>query len=298
MEHGVDLSGKAVVVTGGGRGLGAAVAKAAAAAGACVVVNDLDAEPADQCASAIRAAGGRAVVHVADITVWSQAEGLIERCLEKYGKIDGLVNNAGVHLPQHCWEMDEAKVRKTLDVNVFGTLACSGRALKAMREQGFGSIVNTTSGSQMGHEYRPDYGASKGAVSSFTFTAAVEMKGTGVRVNAVSPNAETRMLDDFDQFMLARGQWQRPALPPPEHNVGMHLYLLSDLSRHLTGQIIGLRATGELYIASHPAILLPAAKAPGGVWTATAIAEAIDQGLVASPQPLGFKRLRQPSADR
>jgi len=295
MGDDLDLSGKAVVVTGGGRGLGAAVAKAVAAAGAAVVVNDVDAEPASECVNAIRAAGGRAVVHVADIAVWSQAEGLIERCLDEYGKIDGLVNNAGVHLPKRSWEMDEASVRKTLDINVLGTLACSGRALKAMREQGFGSIVNTTSGSQMGHEYRPDYSASKGAVSSFTFTAAVEMRGTGVRVNAVSPNAETRLLDDMDKFMQTQGGWQRPSLPPPETNVGMHLYLLSDLSRHVNGQIIGLRAEGNLYIASHPAILVPTAKPPGGVWTAQAIGEAIDKGLVASLQPLGFKRLRQPS---
>src|SRR5262245_35089071 len=149
MSDGVDLSGKAVVVTGGGRGLGAAVARAVAAAGATVVVNDVDAAPANECAIAIRAAGGRALGHLADIAVWAQAEGLIERCLDEYGKIDGLVNNAGVHLPQRSWEMDEVSVRKTLEINVLGTLACSGRALKAMREQGFGSIVNTTSGSQM-----------------------------------------------------------------------------------------------------------------------------------------------------
>ncbi len=190
--------------------------------------------------------------------------------------------------------MDEASVRKTLDINVLGTLACAGRALKAMREQGFGSIVNTTSGSQMGHEYRPDYSASKGAVSSFTFTAAVEVQGTGVRVNAVSPN-ETRLLDDMDKFMKTQGGWQRPSLPPPETNVGIHLYLLSDLSRHVNGQIIGLMPEGDLYIASHPAILVPTAKPPGGVWTVNAIGDAIDKGLVASLQPLGFTRLRQPT---
>jgi NAD(P)-dependent dehydrogenase (short-subunit alcohol dehydrogenase family) len=284
--------GKAVVVTGGGCGLGAAVAKAVAAAGAAVVVNDVDAQPASECVTAIRAAGGRAVVHVADIAVWSQAEGLIERCLEEYGKIDGLVNNAGVHLPKRSWEMDEASVRKTLDVNVLGTLACAGRALKAMRKQGF---VNTTSGSQMGHEYRPDYSASKGAVSSFTFTALVEMKGMGVRINAMSPFAETRMLEDTDKFMKTQGGWQRPSLPPPESNVGIHLYLLSDLSRHVNGQIIGLRPEGDLYIASHPAILVPTAKPAGGVWTAKAIGDAIDKGLVASLQPLGRARLRQPT---
>jgi hypothetical protein len=164
-----------------------------------------------------------------------------------------------------------------------------------MREQGFGSIVNTTSGSQMGHEYRPDYSASKGAVSSFTFTAAVEMQGTGVRVNAMSPNAETRMLDDMDKFMKERGGWQRRSLPPPEANVAVHLFLLSDLSRHVNGQIIGLRPNGALYIASHPAILEPTTKPPSGAWTAKAIADAIDKGVVASLQPLGFTHLRQPN---
>lgn len=295
MGEDVDLSGKAVVITGGGRGIGAALAKAAASAGAAVVVNDVDAGPATECVDAIRAAGGQALAHVADITVWSQAEGLIERCLDEFGKIDGLVNNAGVHLLKHSWEMDEASVRKTLDVNVLGTLACSGRALKAMREQGFGSIVNTTSGAQSGLEYRPDYSASKGAVSSFTFTAAIEMKGTGVRVNAMSPNAETRMLDELDKFMKSRGDWQRRPLPPPESNVAVHLYLLSDLSRHVSGQIIGLRPSGALYIGSHPAILEPTAKPPGGVWTAKTVAEAIDKGLVASLQPLGLTHLRQPN---
>jgi NAD(P)-dependent dehydrogenase (short-subunit alcohol dehydrogenase family) len=295
MREEVDLSGKAVVITGSGRGIGRAVAKAVAAAGAAVVVNDVDAGPANESLDAIRAAGGRAVAHVADITVWSQAEGLIERCLNEFGKIDGLVNNAGVHLMKRSWEMDEASVRKTLEVNVLGTLACSTRALKAMREQGFGSIVNTTSGSQFGHEYRPDYSASKGAVSSFTFTAAIEMKGTGVRVNAMSPNAETRMLDDLDTFMKKRGDWQRPSLPPPESNVAVHLYLLSDLSRHVNGQIIGLRPSGALYIAGHPAILDPTAKPPGGAWTAKTVADAIEKGLVASLQPLGMTHLRQPS---
>jgi NAD(P)-dependent dehydrogenase (short-subunit alcohol dehydrogenase family) len=219
LREDVDLSSKAVVITGAGRGIGAVVAKAVAAAGAAVVVNDVDAGPGneclDECLDAIRAAGGRALAHVADITVWSQAEGLIERCLGEFGKIDGLVNNAGVHLLKHSWEMDEASGRKTLDVNVLGTLACSERALKAMRQQGFGSVVNTTSGSQLGHEYRPDYRASKGAVSSFTFTAAIEMRGTGVRVNAMSPNAKTRMLVELDKFMKSRGDWNRRSLRRP-----------------------------------------------------------------------------------
>ncbi len=296
--HGIDLAGKAVVVTGAGMGLGAAVAKAAAACGASVVVNDIDRDLAQRCVDEIRAAGGEAVAHPADISVWAQAEGLIERCLDEFGGIDGLVNNAGLHLPKRSWEMDEASVRRTIDVNVVGTLACAGRAIKAMRAQGSGSIVNTTSGAQCGLDYRPDYGASKGAVSSFTFTAALELAGSGVRVNAMAPNVSTAMLDDMVEFMKERGPWTRPDLPPPEHNVGIHLYLLSDRSRHMSGQILGVRGDGELFIGSHPAILEPTAR-PDGYWTATAIADVIEAGRLAPMQPLGptvHLRLATPDA--
>ena len=258
----------------------------AAACGASVVVNDIDCALAERCVDSIRAAGGEAVAHPADISVWSQAEGLVERCLDEFGRIDGLVNNAGLHLPKRSWEMDEASVRRTIEVNVLGTLACAGRAIKAMRAQGSGSIVNTTSGAQCGLDYRPDYGASKGAVSSFTFTAAMELAGSGVRVNAMAPNVSTAMLDDMVEFMRDKGPWTRPDLPPPEHNVGIHLYLLSDRSRHMSGQILGVRGDGELFIGSHPAILEPTAR-PDGYWTAAAIAETIEAGRLAPMQPLG-----------
>jgi NAD(P)-dependent dehydrogenase (short-subunit alcohol dehydrogenase family) len=199
------------------------------------------------------------------------------------------VNNAGVHNPVHSWEMTEKSVRQTLDVNVLGTLACAGRALRAMREQGFGSVINTTSGAHMGLEWRPDYGASKGAVSSFTYTAAIELAGTGVRVNCMAPNVNTRMLDDMEQFMSTRGDWARPYLPPPETNTGIHLYLLSDRCR-LNGQAIGIRHDGELFIWAHPAALEPTVV--GKAWTAQAIAEAVEADKLAPPQALGFARVQ------
>jgi NAD(P)-dependent dehydrogenase (short-subunit alcohol dehydrogenase family) len=290
---GLDLTGKAVVVTGAGRGLGSAVAQAAAAAGAAVVVNDLDVGPAESCAALIRAAGGTALVQISDLSVWSEAEGLIERCLREYGKIDGLVNNAGIHIPTRSWEMEEAKVRKQIDVNVLGTLATAGRALKAMIAQGSGSVVNTTSGAQFGIAWRPDYSASKGAVSSFTYTAALELEGTGVRVNAMSPNVESRMVGNTQEFFKLRGQ-ERPKAPPlpsAAANVGIHLYLLADRSKHVNGQVLGIRPDGEFYIASHPAILEPGLKG-SGLWTAAQIADAVETGKVAPLQPLGPARMR------
>jgi len=289
---GLDLTGKAVVVTGAGQGLGEAVAKAVAAAGAAVVVNDLAQDVAQRCVDAITAAGGKAVAHAADITVWAQAEGLIERCIAEYGKIDGLVNNAGVHFPTRSWEMEEKSVRKQLDVNIIGTLATANRALKAMRAQGFGSIVNTTSGAHMGLAWRPDYGASKGAVSSFTYTAALELQqeGSAVRVNCMSPNAWTPMVVDTEKFMMGQGLGAHAGLPPPETNVAIHLYLLSDRAQGVSGQIMGIRGDGELYIAAHPAMLEPTMTRKD--WTPLAIAEAMETGGLAPPQPVGVQRVR------
>jgi len=289
MSDGLDLRGKAVVVTGGGRGLGAAVAMAVAQAGGKVVVNDLDQEPADESVAAIRAAGGEAVAHVCDITDWSQAEALIARCVTQYGKIDGLVNNAGVHFTVRTWDMEEDRVRKQIEVNVMGTLGCTRYAAAAMRAQGFGSIVNTTSGAATGLGWRPDYGASKGAVSSFAYTAAIELKEFGVRVNCMAPNANTRMLDELEDFM--KGQdlpgWTRPKLPPPEANTPIHLYLLSDRSKHITGQVLGFRQDGGLYIGAHPAMLEPMPVRGDWDWTPELIAQAVETGQVAAPQLLG-----------
>jgi NAD(P)-dependent dehydrogenase (short-subunit alcohol dehydrogenase family) len=91
------LSGKAVVITGAGRGLGRAYAEAAAREGAGVVVNGIDVDPAHEIASAIDAQGGKAAAHVGSVADWSAAAGLIDRCVERFGRIDGLVNNAGTH---------------------------------------------------------------------------------------------------------------------------------------------------------------------------------------------------------
>jgi NAD(P)-dependent dehydrogenase (short-subunit alcohol dehydrogenase family) len=286
----ISLEGKAVVVTGGGRGIGEAVARAAAAAGASVVVNDIDAEPAEACAAAIRAAGGRAVAHAANVGAWPEAEGLIERCLAEHGRIDGLVNNAGIAIRLRSWELEEAQVRRVLDVHLISTLACSSRALQAMRAQGAGAIVNTTSGASMGSDYQSAYSAAKGAISSFTYTAAIEARGSGVRVNAMSPFAATRMTENSNAFLKALGPSAMLNPQRAEAFAGVYVYLLSDRSREVNGQIIGVRPDGELYLSGHPAALEPTVTRP--VWTAEAVAEAMETGALAPPQPLGFNRLR------
>src|SRR5262245_9402269 len=139
------LEGKAVVVTGAGRGIGAAYARAAAQAGASVVVNDIDAEPAEDVAAGIPHAGGRATVRVADVSDWGQAEALIGHCVDEFGAIDGLVNNAGLFDMSLPGEVPEPMLRDILDVNVIGVVACTVAAVTRMRPRGVGSIVNITS---------------------------------------------------------------------------------------------------------------------------------------------------------
>jgi NAD(P)-dependent dehydrogenase (short-subunit alcohol dehydrogenase family) len=284
------LTGKTVVVTGAGRGVGAAVAQAAAAAGACVVVNDIDAEPAEACAGTIRAAGGQAIAHVADVGDWPQAEGLIERCLEAYGQIDGLVNNAGIAVRMRSWELEEAEVRQVLNAHLISTLACTTRALKSMRARGSGSIVNTTSGAAMGSDYQSAYSAAKGAISSFTYTAAIEARGSGVRVNAMSPFAATRMTENSNAFLKWASAQNVHNPQRPEAFAGVYVYLLSDRAREVNGQVIGIRPDGELYIAGHPCGLEP--MVTQGRWTAAATAQAMESGALAPLQPLGFNRMR------
>src|SRR5665213_94144 len=112
------LEGKSVVVTGAARGLGEAYVRALVAEGAAVVVNDIDEAPADALVEELCGAGARAVTHNGDVSTWNVAAGLIERCVAEYGRIDGLVNNAGILVIKPIEEQDEASFRRQIEVNL------------------------------------------------------------------------------------------------------------------------------------------------------------------------------------
>ncbi|GLZ42014.1 SDR family oxidoreductase [Actinokineospora sp. NBRC 105648] len=281
------LHDKAVVVTGAGRGLGAAYAVAAAAAGASVVVNDIDQDAAAKVASDIGRAGGRAVAHPADITDWDAAEGLISLCVSEFGAIDGLVNNAGVFTLALPWEQDPTEARRLIEVNLLGTLACGTHALRHMVARGSGTVVNVTSGEQMGKTATAVYGATKAAVATLTYSWSLDARDHGVRVNAVSPNAHTRMADTYQAFRGSAGT-QNVGLAP-EVNAPLVVYLLSDLSSAVTGQVVRLNGS-DLMLCTHPAVLDPVLTRPG--WTIEALAEAFAGELAEHLQPVGIQRVR------
>lgn len=281
------LDGKAVVITGAGRGLGEAYARHAARSGACVVVNDVDGAQAEAVADRIVAHGGRAVPNAASVRDPDQASGIVGQCLAQFGRIDGLVNNAalGPHeiLP---WEEDVHGARDVIEVNVLGVLHCGIAAAKAMRAQGSGSIVNISSGSSFGQRRAGAYSASKGAVASLTYSWALDLDEAGVRVNGVCPLAWTRLVERSPAAQLRCTRDRTPDRVAP-----LITYLLSDLADGITGQLI--RCTGDqLHIVRQPAIKEPVLDCAG--WDTEDIAAAFDGFLNQSLEPFGLEKRMPP----
>ena len=156
-----------------------------------MVVNDIRAEAAQAIAEEILADGGTAVAHAADIADWDQASALIHACVDRFGALDGLVNNGAMFYMAQIAEETPAQMRRLIEVNVLGTLYPGLHALRHMLARGRGSIVNVTSGSHLGIPGVATYGATKGAVASLTYCWAAEVSSTRVRVNAISPMGST-----------------------------------------------------------------------------------------------------------
>lgn len=277
------LDGRRVVVTGAGSGLGAAYARCIAGEGAAVVVNDLDPEAAESVAADVRAHGGRAVSFAADVSDWAASALLIATCLDEFGAIDGLVNNAGI-IGQvgSMLDTEPTAAAAVMRVNIHGTIAPSVHAARAMVAGGGGAIVNVSSGNQCGHAEFASYGASKGAVSSLTYAWAAELGPKGIRVNAISPNAHTNMTDDLEA-QLGSNPEERD-YPSESDNAAVVTYLLSDRAAHLNGQVI--RVDKDLVsVTSHPAVVEPRV---GVRYTPESVAAVFDQDLRHSLQPLGI----------
>ena len=286
------LTGKAIVITGGGNGIGAATARLAAREGARVLVNDKVQEAAHRVVADIRGDGGEAQAHVGDISDWRVAHTLVEKCIEAWGTIDGLVNNAALHYLAAIEEETEAEAARLIQVNVLGTMYCGLAALKAMRQRGKGSLVNTASGAQSGITLTGAYAASKGAVASMTYSWAIDCAGSGVRVNALSPMAgqstqgyHSSMTENTITYFVKRGQppWPKPDASP-EDNAPITCFLLSDRAQNINGQVV--RIDGKrLTLMTHPAATHPILERPE--WTVADVAEAFDRDLAQRQQPLG-----------
>lgn len=234
------LEGKSIIVTGAGGGLGRAYAIELASYGARVVVNDVDEVGATETVRRIVDGGGGAVAAVGSVADWDFAGSLPQTAIAAFGRFDGLVNNAGIIHDRVPWEEDEASLRRIVDVNVLGPLHCGIQALKVLVPQGSGAIVNITSGSLLGLSGVSTYGATKAAVASMTAGWAIEVEGTGVRVNGVMPRGQTRMagVRGAKDTSLGSGRIQVPKSPEPEIIAPLVAHLMSDASRSLNGRVV------------------------------------------------------------
>ena len=280
------LAGKAIVVTGAGQGLGLAYAQRAAALGASVVVNDLDGDNAAAAVRSIVDAGGSAISVVGSVADWDVAAELTNACIRQFGAIDGLVNNAALHHLEFPWDETEDQMRRIFEVNVLGTMYCGTHALRAMKAQRRGAIVNVASGAHIGLALRATYGATKGAVASLTYGWALEAMPHNVRINAISPTASTPMTkasaDDEARFPESARLPGKGA--PPASVAPMVTFLLSDLAEGVTGQIV--RMTGRtINLVDHPSNAAPVEESEA--WTEPTIAAAFKDVFAGRLKPVG-----------
>lgn len=236
------LKDRAVVVTGAGRGLGAAYANAAAAEGAHVVVNDIDARNAEQVAAGLPSA----VIDTSDISTWAGAQAVINRCVQAFGRIDGLVNNAGIVRVSAPEDASPEDLRAVVEINLLGTAYCGVLAMKAMVGHGGGAIVNVTSGAQLGMAAVAGYAATKGGITALTYSWAAAFEQTRVRVNAVSPDAITPLA----QKLAAEFPEVQAGAHSPESNTAAVIFLLSDLASDVNGRV--LMTGGDSLALMHP----------------------------------------------
>lgn len=240
-----DFSGKVVIVTGSGGGIGQAYAEALAAAGAAVVVADIDADRAGAVAEGIAAKGGSAAPCAVDVADTESAAAMAEFASERFGGIDHLVNNAAIFGQMKLdllLSVDWGYLERFLDVNLLGALNCTRACYRSMRGRGGGAIVNQSS--TAAYVYSGFYGLAKAGINSLTQQLAHELGGMNIRVNAIAPGPiDTQAARDvvpevfLDQIVAGLALKRQGT---PADLVGMCQFLLSDDAAWVTGHIFNV----------------------------------------------------------
>ena len=236
------FTNKIVLVTGAAHGIGRAIALRFGSEGAQVIVNDVDAAGVETAVQAITINGGLAVAGVADVSQKSQVDHLFDMVLERFGKIDVLVNNAGlINVERHFLEADEAWWDRVISVNLKGVFLCSLRAAHMMARRHQGVIISMSSGGAThSHRGMAAYDASKGGIEALTRAMALDLAPYGIRVNAIVPGSiDTQGMEP--KIKQERGE----AIPlmrvgEPEEIAGPVAFLASDDASYISGHIIAV----------------------------------------------------------
>jgi NAD(P)-dependent dehydrogenase (short-subunit alcohol dehydrogenase family) len=274
------LEGKVVAITGAGRGIGREIALLCAKEGAAIVVNDPgvaqegdggDAGPAEETAAEIRAGGGQAVANLASVADPAGAASIIEDAVKNFGRIDAVVNNAGI-LRDRIWhKMSHEDWAAVINVHLHGAFNVSKAATPYFKDHGSGSFIHFTSTSGLiGNIGQANYTAAKMGIIGLSQSIALDMARVGVRSNCIAPFAWSRMTasipakTEAEKLRIARLQEMSADKIAP-----MVAFLASDASVSVTNQIFGVRKN-EIYLFSKPRPIRSMHRAEG--WTAESIA--------------------------
>jgi NAD(P)-dependent dehydrogenase (short-subunit alcohol dehydrogenase family) len=277
------MDGKAVLVTGAGRGVGRGIALELAKAGAAVVVNDLgvsitgenaEGSPAEQVAAEIKAMGGKAVANHDSVADWDGACAMVKAAVDNFGRIDAVVNNAGNLRDVYFHKMSPEDFDAVIAVHLKGSFNTSRAAAPFFKEQGSGAYVHMTSTSGLiGNYGQANYSAAKLGIVGLSKSIALDMQRFGVRSNAVAPFAWTRMIDSIptdtpEQQKRVDGLKKLDA----DKIAPFVVALCSDQGAKVTGQIFAVR-NNEIFLFSQPRPIRAAHTADG--WTPETVAERV-----------------------
>jgi NAD(P)-dependent dehydrogenase (short-subunit alcohol dehydrogenase family) len=300
------LDGRVMVVTGAGRGIGASIARMAAAEGARVVVADYgvnldgtgsDAGPANQVVEEIRSKGGTAIPVFADVSNHEQAEGIIRTTLNEFGRLDVLVNVAGILRDRMVFNMTEEEWDAVVAVHMKGTFNTTKFASIYWRQarEGHYRLINFTSGSGLnGAPGQPNYAAAKMGIVGFTYSCANALGRYGVTANAISPGAATRMTQSVPEER--RRGMRAPDDDPsrsPDNVAPAVLYLASEHSDWITGQVIG--ASGfQISLYNKPSVISRVTS--NGPWSLDDAFSKMEEAFRPILEQAGGRREQAPSA--
>ena len=236
------LQNKVSIITGAANGIGLATAKKFTAEGAIVIVCDLEAAQVERAVRELQSAGGMAAGYVVNVTDRASIDAMVADVRNRHGRIDVLINNAGITSDARLVKMTEAQFDAVINVNLKGVFHCTQAVAETMIEQGCGAILNTSSIAGIyGNFGQTNYAASKAGVVAFTKTWARELGPKGVRVNTVCPGAvATHILDTVPETMLdqiKQSCWLR-RIGSPEEIANVYAFLASDEASYVNGATI------------------------------------------------------------
>jgi len=235
------LENKIAIITGAGGGIGEATAKLFAKEGAKIAVVDVNMEQAERVAGEIKAAGGEAMAMKIDVSSKSEVEKMAEGVKDKFGRIDVLVNNAGINRDAFAVKMKEEHWDSVIDINLKGTFLCSVAVSGIMGDGGGGRIINTSSIGALGNMGQANYAASKAGVIGLTRTLALEFARSNIQVNCVAPGATKTPMTAGIPAEIAEKLTKKIPLrrfAEPEEIARAHLFFASEDASYITGQVL------------------------------------------------------------